>query len=118
LRISVLAPAFNEEQHIRQFIEETGAVMDGLGLDYEIVVIDDGSTDGTAETARCLSSNPRLKLVSYPRNMGKGYAIKQGFAHATGDLVLLIDTDMEISPQQVVSYISASELGDIVLASK
>jgi glycosyltransferase involved in cell wall biosynthesis len=118
LKISVLAPAYNEEQHIRQFIEETGAVMDGLGLDYDIVVIDDGSTDRTAEIVRHLSSNPRLKLVSYIRNMGKGYAVKQGFAHATGDLVLLIDTDMDISPRQIIGYISASELGDIVLASK
>jgi len=47
LKISVLAPAHNEEQHIRQFIEEAEAVMEGLGLDYEIVVIDDGSTDKT-----------------------------------------------------------------------
>jgi glycosyltransferase involved in cell wall biosynthesis len=118
LKIWVLAPAYNEEQHIHQFIEETGAVMDGLGLDYEIVVIDDGSTDRTAEIARHLSSNPRLKIVSYTRNMGKGYAIKRAFARAIGDLVLLIDTDMEISPQQIVSYIGAIELGDIVLASR
>lgn len=114
----MLAPAYNEEQHIRQFIEETGAVMDGLGLDYEIIIIDDGSTDKTTEIVQQMSMNPHLELVSYTRNMGKGYAIKRGFTHATGDLVLLLDTDMDISPRQIVSYIRAIELGDIVLASK
>jgi len=118
LKISVLAPAYNEEDHIGKFIDEAEAVMDGLGLDYEIIVVDDGSTDRTREVAQQRASNPRVKVVGYRDNMGKGYALRQGFAHATGELLLLLDSDMDISPKQITRYIGASELGDVVIGSK
>jgi len=118
LKISVLAPAYNEEDHIGRFIDETESVMDGLGLDYEIIVVDDGSTDRTREVAQQAASNPRVKVVGYRDNMGKGYALRQGFTHASGELLLLLDSDRDISPKQIVRCIGASELGDVVIGSK
>jgi len=87
--ISVIIPAYNEEKTIGSVIEETTAVMDSLQVPYEIIIVDDGSTDKTKQIAM----NHKAIVVSNERRRGKGYAVRNGFQHAQGDLVVTIDAD-------------------------
>ena len=118
-RLSVIMPAFNEEEVILRSIQETVQVLDGC--DYEIIVVDDGSSDRTSLEARCAASqNPRVSVVSYPRNMGKGYALRHGFEHCSGDLVALLDADLDLHPRQLLTLcrIMQETGADVVIGSK
>ena len=118
-RLSVIMPAFNEEEVILRSIQETVRVLDGC--DYEIIVVDDGSSDRTSLEARSAASqNARVSVVSYPQNMGKGYALRQGFELCSGDLIALLDADLDLHPCQLHTlYQIMQETGaDVVIGSK
>ena len=117
-KLSVIVPAHNEEQHIAEFLCDSISSLDALGFDYEIVVVDDGSTDRTRERAISATNNRRIKVVGYKDNVGKGFALKYGFEHTTGDIVVFLDSDRDISPKQIVRYVGGAERADIVIASK
>ena len=86
---------------------------------YEIVVVDDGSKDRTFSRAtRYANSNGHVKVLTYPRNLGKGYAVKTGFMQATGEVVVFADSDMDIDLNIIPKYIDALRDADIVIASK
>ena len=118
VKLSVIVPAHNEEEHIAKFLQDAMSTLDGLGFDYEVVVVDDGSTDRTRERALAATNNPHLKVVGYDDNVGKGFALKYGFKHTSGDIVVFIDSDRDISPKQIVRYVGGAEQADIVIASK
>jgi glycosyltransferase involved in cell wall biosynthesis len=89
------------------------------GYEYEIIVVDDGSRDKTRDKAlQCVALDNHVKVVSHPRNMGKGAAIKTGLQHSTGELVAFIDSDLEIPPELLPPYLKALEKADIAVASK
>lgn len=118
-RISVLIPAFNEEQAILQSILETAQVL--AGHDYEIIVIDDGSHDQTyAQACLSLAANDRVRVVHYDINQGKGHALRYGFQFATGDLIVFLDADLELHPRQIISLLEVMqrEGADVVIGSK
>jgi len=117
-KISVIVPAHNEEEHIGDFLRDTVSSLDALGFDYEIVVVDDGSTDRTRERAMSATSNFRVKVVGYEENVGKGFALRYGFEHTSGDIVVFVDSDRDISPRQIARYVGGIERADIVIASK
>ena len=117
-KISVIMPAHTEEERIALSVDNVQTALDALGFDYEIVVVDDGSRDGTRAKALGAARNPRVKVVGYGPNLGKGYALRYGFAHTVGDLVAFLDSDGDISPRQIGAYVAATEDGDIVIASK
>ncbi len=113
--VSVIIPACNEEKTIGNVIEETMQIMDGLGLPYEILVVDDGSTDRTREVA----SRYKVVVLSNERNMGKGYAIRRGFQHAQGDIIITIDADGSHKPKEIPDLISPLFNGtDVVAGSR
>jgi glycosyltransferase involved in cell wall biosynthesis len=88
-------------------------------LQYEIVVVNDGSLDGTlANAMRYAKRNSHVKVVSYVKNMGKGWAAKTGFMQVTGEVVVFVDSDLEIDLSTISRYIAALQYGDIVIASK
>jgi glycosyltransferase involved in cell wall biosynthesis len=116
-RISVILPAFNEEDHVSTTIFKVKEQFDAVCPDYEIIVVDDGSCDGTSTTVEKLGQK-NVQLIGYPRNQGKGYALKKGLYHATGELVFTIDSDMEVWPQELGTYIAALDSADIVIGSK
>jgi len=118
LKLSVLVPAYNEEEHIVQFLRDTTSSLDALGFDYEVVVVDDGSTDRTRERAISATNNPHVKIVGYNDNVGKGFALKYGFKYTRGDIVVFIDSDRDVSPKQIVRYVRGAEQGDLIIASK
>ena len=89
------------------------------GFDYEVIVVDDGSEDSTRSKAlQCAVLDDHVKVVSHPRNLGKGAAVKTGFQHSTGDLVVFIDSDLEIPPELIPAYLKALKEADIAIGSK
>jgi len=117
-KVSVIVPAYNEEEQIVQFLQDTLSSLDALRFDYEVVVVDDGSTDRTRERALSATNNPHVKVVGYDDNVGKGFALKYGFKHTSGDIVIFIDSDRDILPKQIVRYVGEAERADILIASK
>ena len=119
IELSFVIPAYNEEDFIEDMLESIDSVIAGKHLPYEIVVVDDGSRDRTlANAVRYAKRNGHVKVVSYPENVGKGYAVKTGFLRSTGDVVVFADSDMEIDLSIISQYIEALKRGDIVIASK
>lgn len=105
---SVVIPCFNEEGNVVEAIRRTPA----MGTRTEIVVVDDGSSDRTAELARTEAArDPRVKLVSYAPNHGKGYAVQQGFRAATGDVVMILDADMAVMPEELPRFFDVIDRG-------
>jgi glycosyltransferase involved in cell wall biosynthesis len=119
--VSVILCAYNEGNVIDDTIYEVDNVMIGTGWRYEIIVVDDGSLDDTRQKVvkyRDEKGNGRLKVVGYENNMGKGNAVMAGFAHAEGDFVVFIDSDLDVDPKLIPSYVEALKTSDIAVASK
>lgn len=110
-RLSVIFPAFNEAENLARFPTEVLPELDRLGVSYEVLVIDDGSTDDTARVARNVGR--AVRLVSHSRNSGLGAAIRTGIAEATGDLVITMDTDLTFSPTLIAQLVQRFDRGDV-----
>ncbi|MBL7060696.1 MAG: glycosyltransferase family 2 protein, partial [Actinobacteria bacterium] len=120
-KISILIPAYNEEEVIVSTIGETVKVLEELNFDFEVIVIDDGSNDNTyiyvQENLKYF--NNKVTIKKYCSNKGKGFAIKHGCNYITGDYVLFLDADMDLHPSQINSFLSIikKEETDLVLGS-
>lgn len=119
-RISVIMPAYNESPHIYKNIIETSSVFEKTKRDFEIIVVDDGSTDSTYGEAKRAASDKNVKVVHYSDNNGKGNALKEGFKHATGDYVVFLDSDLDLHPMQLhrLFRIMRNRRADVVIGSK
>lgn len=116
---SVVMPAYNNGHVVEEAISRVDAAVKQMGVEYELIVVDDGSVDDTRKkVANYANYNGHVKVVGYERNMGKGYAIKTGFQCATGKAVIFIDSDLDIDPGQILRYFKALNHGDIVISSK
>jgi glycosyltransferase involved in cell wall biosynthesis len=116
--ISVIMPAYNEEGKIADCIQGARAHLERLGRPYEIIVVDDGSTDATRREARRAGINPHVRVVGYSQNRGKGFALKHGVKHAKGDLVVFMDSDADAKPDRIEQYIAILKNNDMAIASK
>jgi glycosyltransferase involved in cell wall biosynthesis len=120
-KISVIVPAYNEGSHIYDSLSETIETLDKLARDYEIVVVDDGSTDNThAEAARASVNLDHIKIVRHEPNHGKGEALRYGFRFVSGDLVAFLDADLDLHPHQLQTlyeYLQDND-ADVVIGSK
>ncbi len=120
-KISVLMPAYNEASVIIPSVQETIRTMDGFGVEYEIIVIDDGSHDGTlARIHELRARHGRVVAVKNRENYGKGRALKKGFRYVTGDYVVFLDCDLDLHPEQVKEFfeVMRHEDVDVVIGSK
>jgi glycosyltransferase involved in cell wall biosynthesis len=120
--LSILMPAYNEAQSIAQNVCETVETMHALGIHFEIIVIDDGSMDGTDTAAsNALRTWPdHVRLVRCTRNEGKGSALTCGARYAKGDYVAFLDADMDLHPEQLSGFFAIMEArgADAVIGSK
>jgi glycosyltransferase involved in cell wall biosynthesis len=120
-KISIVMPAYNEGSRIASSIEETVRVFDSFGYPWELIVMDDGSSDDTYERAYALTSKyPQLIVKRNPVNMGKGRAMKKSMHYISGDYTLFLDADMDLHPVQFQTLfdIMGLDKADIVIGSK
>ncbi len=97
MKLTVVIPVFNEKNTIQEILRRVQAV--DVGIEKEIIIVDDGSTDGTREILQPLAS-PAVKVILHEKNAGKGGALQTGFSHADGDIVLIQDADLEYDPRE------------------
>lgn len=114
--LSVVIPCFNERRTIRAIVEKVRAA---VPEDLEIIIVNDASTDGCDSIVDKLASDV-VKVVHHPRNRGKGAAMATGFQHATGDIVLVQDADLEYDPKDYASLLRPILTGeaDVVFGSR
>ena len=114
--LSVIIPAFNELKTIRRVVDSVSS----LEIDKQIIVVDDGSTDGTQETIRAMQGLQGIDIVFHLRNQGKGAAIQTGIRLALGDIVIVQDADLEYDPQDILRVIQPILDGetDVVFGSR
>lgn len=119
--ISIVIAAYNEEKRISPSLFKVKEYLTTQDMDYEIIVVDDGSTDQTCKVVRDLTTDiPHLKVISYEMNRGKGYALRKGVLASKGELVLLTDADLSTPIEELsklLPLISENEC-DIAIGSR
>jgi len=115
MTISVIIPVFNEENTIREVIEKVR----GVDIEKEIIIVDDGSTDKTREILHNIKGED-IKIIFHDKNLGKGGALKTGFSHAKGDIIIPQDADLELDPVEYHNLIEPILKGyaDVVYGSR
>jgi dolichol-phosphate mannosyltransferase len=121
MSISVIIPVFNQQSKICYSLEKIKQAIESAFSNYELIVVNDGSTDNTLTILKELASTdqqPHLQVLSYTPNKGKGYAVRDGVLHSHGDVVIYLDGDLDISPDSVKDYVERLSTSDLVIASK
>lgn len=118
--LSVIIPAYNEERRLPKTLEDIDRYLSEQNYDYEIIVVNDGSKDKTAEVVRKLQNQIRnLRLIDNKENHGKGYVVRQGFMEAKGDYRVFTDADNSTSIDQIEKMWPEFEKGfDVVIGSR
>ena len=100
-QLSLVTPVYNGAVYIEQSLRAIVAALEQLERPFEVIVVCDGSADTTPERARCFE-DPRVRVLEYPTNQGKGHAIIHGVNHARGRLIGWLDADLDIAPEVIV----------------
>jgi glycosyltransferase involved in cell wall biosynthesis len=97
--LSILMPVYNESERVERAIAEVLATE--LPTDFEVIVVNDGSTDGTTEILQGLNHDGRVRLIEHPHNLGKGAAVQTGLTQANGEYAAIFDADLEYDPSDL-----------------
>lgn len=117
--LSLIVPVFNQQGKVVYSLEKIKQVVELAFSKYELIVVNDGSTDNTLAILREIAlTDERIRVLSYTPNRGKGYAVKQGVLHSHGDAVIFLDCDLDISPDSIKDYVERLSTSDLVIASK
>ena len=117
--ISIVIPVYNEESKITSVLKHIKGILSETLLDYELILINDGSTDKTEQIIlEEQKLDKRIRVLSYTQNKGKGHAVRLGVLNSKGDIVSFLDGDFDISPSQIRNYVRELEGCDLVIASK
>jgi glycosyltransferase involved in cell wall biosynthesis len=119
--ISVVLPAYNEAERIQENLIEVVRTLKTFCDNFEVLVVDDGSSDGTGLLAASVAaSRPCIKVLHYEQNQGKGHAVVLGAMHACGDYIVLLDADLDLHPKQIREYMQLlhDQQADAIVGSK
>ncbi len=108
MKLSVVMPVYNEKETILNMIEKVLKE----DLVYELIVVDDGSNDGTVDSLKGAKFDPRVKILFHDKNMGKGAALKTGFKEVRGEVAIVQDADLEYDPKEYKELLGPIERGD------
>ena len=111
LLLTIVVPAWNEADNLRRYPSELLPVLEALGTPYEVVIVDDRSTDDSRRVAEAMG--PAVRVVSHEHNRGLGAAIRTGFAAARGELVVTLDADLTFSPELIGRLLERFHRGDV-----
>lgn len=110
--LSIVAPVYNEEDNVSPLYEELKGIMSDLDVEYEIIFVDDGSSDSSYEKMRYIASKDRgFKAIKLRRNFGQSSALQAGFDRSQGDVVVSIDADLQNNPADIPILISKLKEG-------
>lgn len=107
MKLSIVIPVYNEVATVEELVRRVQAV----GLASEIILVDDGSTDGTRDLLKQMDGLPAVKVLMHERNQGKGAAVRTGIAAATGEAILIQDADLEYDPRDIPALLRPLEEG-------
>jgi dolichol-phosphate mannosyltransferase len=118
--ISIIAPVFNEYEILPELHRRVAAVMDGLGEPWEMLIVDDGSSDGSTERIRELAAgDQRVRPIIFARNFGHQIAVTAGLDYARGDAVVIIDSDLQDPPEVIAEMVAKWREGyEVVYATR
>lgn len=117
--LSLVIPAHDEVLSIGEAVDGAHEALEAAGIDHEVIVVDDGSTDGTAATVEALAvERPWLRSIRLPGHRGKGAALREGFAVARMDRLAFIDADLDVPPEEIPRVFLLASAGTIVVGSR
>jgi glycosyltransferase involved in cell wall biosynthesis len=113
--VSVVVPLRDEEENVVPLHDELAGVLDQLAVSYEVILVDDGSTDGTFDRlASVQAQDPRVKVIRFTRNFGQTAAFAAGFAEARGQFIVTLDGDLQNDPHDIPEMLALARRKDIV----
>jgi glycosyltransferase involved in cell wall biosynthesis len=119
--LSIVIPMFNEAENVESTLSQVDEVLASFKGTYEIIAVNDGSLDNTLEILeKVASQNGKIRIVSYPKNFGRGMALRTGFKESKGEIVVSIDADLSYDPHYIIDFVKILKTEqdiDFVLAS-
>lgn len=110
--LSIVVPAYNEEESINELIKQVNTVCGKNDFTYELIFIDDGSTDKTLSVIETASeTNSNIKAISFRRNFGKSAALSEGFKQSKGEIIITMDADLQDDPEEIVNLVDKINTG-------
>lgn len=119
-KISIIAPVYNEQDMVQPFLKRMASILAQLDYQYELLFVNDGSSDQTLEVLCELKKNyPQMRIINFSRNFGKEAALTAGLDYSTGDAVIPIDCDLQDPPELIIEMLAQWQQGfDVVLAKR
>src|SRR5438270_4990073 len=112
MKLSIVVPIYNEVENVAALVAAIKSALEAVCYDYELIAVDDGSTDGTLEAlARLVDANPRLRVVELRRNYGQTPAMSAGIEYARGEVIVSIDGDLQNDPADIPALVAKIDEG-------